>query len=386
MALQHETGLPRGLDGILTPALLIDFDAVDHNIVATIRVLSGDANRWRPHVKTAKLEATMRRLVAHGVMQVKCATTLELRTALRAGVTDALIAHSVTDAAAQRVRALAAEFPEARVSALAERPTQLQLWRGSRVGLFLDVNPGMNRTGMAAEPLRVVRLAREIGERGLEFRGLHFYEGHLTQDDLGERTRAAHAAYDRLMEIVASFEHAKVTMPEVITSGTPTLPCALAYQGFGGRGFVHRVSPGTIVYGDVRSEQQLPREWNLRRAVTVLATVVSRPGGDVVTCDAGHKAVSADAGVPTCTVLDRDGLTPEHPSEEHLPIRIARGARAPEPGDLLRLIPKHVCPTVNNFDHAVILRNGAVAAIEPVTARGHESPLPAIPRASSHSA
>ncbi|MGH9791932.1 MAG: alanine racemase, partial [Candidatus Acidiferrales bacterium] len=351
-----------------------------------IRVLSGDANRWRPHVKTAKLEATMRRLVAHGVMQVKCATTLELHTALRAGVTDALIAHSVTDAAAQRVRALAAEFPEARVSALAERPTQLQLWQGSRVGLFLDVNPGMNRTGMAAEPLRVVRLAREIGERGLEFRGLHFYEGHLTQDDLGERTRAAHAAYDRLMEIVASFEHAKVTMPEVITSGTPTLPCALAYQGFGGRGFVHRVSPGTIVYGDVRSEQQLPREWNLRRAVTVLATVVSRPGGDVVTCDAGHKAVSADAGVPTCTVLDRDGLTPEHPSEEHLPIRIARGARAPEPGDLLRLIPKHVCPTVNNFDHAVILRNGAVAAIEPVTARGHESPLPAIPRASSHTA
>ncbi|MGH9795128.1 MAG: alanine racemase [Candidatus Acidiferrales bacterium] len=372
--------------GILTPALLIDLDAVDHNISTTIRLLGNDPARWRPHVKTSKLEAAMRRLVAHGVTQAKCATTLELHTMLRAGITDALIAFSVTDVAAARVRSLAAEFPHARVSALAERPTQIQLWEGSRVGLFLDVNSGMNRTGMPAEPLRVVRLAREIAERGIEFRGLHFYEGHLTQDSLGQRTRAAHAAYDKLMDIVASFEHAKLAVPEVITSGTPALPCALAYKGFAGRGFLHRVSPGTIVYGDVRSAEQLPREWDLRRAVSVLSTVVSRPGDDIVTCDAGHKAVSADAGVPTCAVLGRDGLTPEHPSEEHLPIRVARGARAPEPGELLRLIPKHVCPTVNNFDHAVILRNGAVAAIEPVTARGHAAPLTAIPRASSHSA
>jgi D-serine deaminase-like pyridoxal phosphate-dependent protein len=371
--------------GILTPALLIDLDAVDHNISTTIRLLGSDPVRWRPHVKTSKLEAAMRRLVAHGVTQAKCATTLELHTMLRAGITDALISYSVTDVAAARVRALAAEFPDARISALAERPTQIQLWEGSRVGLFLDVNSGMNRTGMPAEPLRVVRLAREIAERGIEFRGLHFYEGHLNQDELAERTRLAHAAYDKLLEIIAAFEHAGVAVPEVITSGTPALPCALAYKKFLGRAFRYQVSPGTIVYGDVRSQQQLPREWGLRCAVTVLSTVVSRPGDDIVTCDAGHKAVSADAGDPTCAVLDHDGLTPLHPSEEHLPIRIARGARAPEPGSLLRLLPRHVCPTVNNFDHAVMLRGGAVETVELVTARGHEPPL-AIPRASSHSA
>ncbi len=371
--------------GILTPALLIDLDAVDHNIATTIRLLGNDPARWRPHVKTSKLEAAMRRLVAHGVTQAKCATTLELHTMLRAGISDALISYSVTDVAAARVRVLAAEFPQARVSALAERPTQLALWEGSRVGLFLDVNSGMNRTGMPAEPLRVVRLAREIAERGIEFRGLHFYEGHLTQDDLAERTRLAHAAYDKLLDILAAFENAGVAVPEVITSGTPALPCALAYKKFAGRGFRHQVSPGTIVYGDVRSQQQLPRDWGLRSAVTVLSTVVSRPAGDIVTCDAGHKAVSADAGDPTCAVLDHQGLTPEHPSEEHLPIRVARGAQAPDPGALLRLLPRHICPTVNNFDHAVILRGGAVETVELVTARGHEAPL-AIPRASSHRA
>ncbi len=371
--------------GILTPALLIDLDAVDHNIAATLRLLGNHPSRWRPHVKTSKLEAAMRRLVAHGVMQAKCATTLELHTMLRAGLTDALIAYSVTDVAAARVRSIASEFPQARISALAERPTQIQLWEGSRVGLFLDVNPGMNRTGMPAEPLRVVRLAREIAARGIEFRGLHFYEGHLTHDHLAERTRGAHAAYDKLLDIITSFEHAGVAVPEVITSGTPALPCALAYQGFTGRGFRHQVSPGTIVYGDMRSAEQLPREWDLRSAVTVLSTVVSRPGDDIVTCDAGHKAVSADAGDPTCRVLDHQGLTPLHPSEEHLPIRVAPGTRAPEPGSLLRLLPKHVCPTVNNFDHAVILRGGAIETVELVTARGHQAPL-TLPLASSHGA
>lgn len=371
--------------GILTPALLIDLDAVDHNIATAIRLLANDPTRWRPHVKTSKLEAAMRRLAAHGVTQAKCATTLELQTMLRAGITDALIAYSVTDVAAARVRALAGEFPQARVAALAERPTQIQLWEGSRVGLFLDVNSGMDRTGMPAEPLRVVRLAQEIAARGIEFRGLHFYEGHLTDDNLAKRTRRAHSAYDKLMKIIAAFENAGVAVPEVITSGTPALPCALAYKKFAGGGFRHQVSPGTIVYGDVRSQQQLPREWGLRCAVTVLSTVVSRPGDNLVTCDAGHKAVSADAGDPTCAVLDREGLTPLHPSEEHLPIRVARGARAPEPGSLLRLVPRHVCPTVNNFDHAVILRGGMVETVELVTARGHEAPL-APPRASSQRA
>jgi len=371
--------------GLLTPALLIDLDAVDHNIATTVRLLGGDTRRFRPHVKTSKLDAAMRHLVAAGVTQMKCATTLELRTALFAGATDVLVAYPLTDAGAARTREIASEFPQAGVSALIDRPSQLAAWAGGTVGLMIDVNSGMNRTGIAAEPMRIVRLAREIAERGLAFRGLHWYEGHLTQADLAERTRLAHEGYDQLMKIVEAFEHARVAVGEVITSGTPAFPCALRYARFTGGGFVHQASPGTLVYGDVRSEQQLPREFGYRHAVTVLATVVSRPLDDVVTCDAGHKAVSADAGIPNCRVLEREGLTPLHPSEEHLPIRVAAGAHVPDLGELLRLLPMHVCPTVNNFDHAVLLRGGAIVEVAPVSARGHESPL-AAPRASTRSA
>ena len=57
----------------------------------------------------------------------------------------------------------------------------------------------------------------------------------------------------------------------MITSGTPTFPLSLAYEGFRCGNFVHRVSPGTVVYGDASSLAQLPRECGYRPAALVVA-------------------------------------------------------------------------------------------------------------------
>ena len=94
-----------------------------------------------------------------------------------------------------------------------------------------------------------------------------------------------------------------------------------------------------------------------------------------ITCDAGHKTVSADAGIPNCAVLGDPAMQPLKPSEEHLPIDLPTGATAPNVGDLLYLVPRHVCPTVNNFDEALIIRDGQIVSVERVTARGREAPL-----------
>ena len=95
----------------------------------------------------------------------------------------------------------------------------------------------------------------------------------------------------------------------------------------------------------------------------------------MITCDAGHKTVSADAGVPTCVVLGHPELEPLAPSEEHLPMRVAAGAAVPAIGELLYLVPRHVCPSVNNFDDAVIVSNGELMAVERVSSRGRERPI-----------
>jgi len=365
-----------GIEGVMTPALVVYPEIIASNLERTVELLGGDADRWRVHIKTAKLGYTVRTIVERGMRNFKCATTLELLVACQCGAADVLLAYPSIGANARRVREIAEQFPQVRVSVLAENEEQVRQWRGSRVGVFLDINPGMNRTGIEeSHGAEVISLVRAIGAGGLEFRGVHYYDGQHRAPDERERTAAAHEGYHRLLEIVKEIERIGVRVPEVVTAGTPTLPCSLSYEGFRSAGFIHRISPGTVVYSDASSLLQLPKEYEYRPAVLVLTRVVSHPRAGVVTCDAGHKAVSADAGIPTCVVVGHPELTPLSPSEEHLPLEVEGGAAGPQVGEVLYLLPRHVCPTVNNFDDALLVRNGEIESVEKVTGRGRETPL-----------
>jgi D-serine deaminase-like pyridoxal phosphate-dependent protein len=318
----------------------------------------------------------MRRLIEYGITNFKCSTSLELLTVCEAGAADVVVAYPMVGANARRVRAIAEQFPATRISALVECPEQIEPWAVSRVGLFIDVNPGMNRTGIEQDHVdEIIRVARAIQNAGQVFCGLHYYDGHLSALALPERERVAHQGYDRLMKIVAAFESAHVEIREIITAGTPAFPCTLSYAPFNHASFIHRASPGTVVYNDCSSLAQLPEEYGYRPAAIVVSTVVSHPSPSRFTCDAGHKTVSADAGVPTCAVIGRPDLSPSKPSEEHLPIDALDGAAMPSIGDLLYLVPRHICPTVNNFDHAMLVESGRIIGVERVTGRGRERPL-----------
>jgi len=363
-------------DRVLIPALVLYPQIVASNIECTLQLLDGNADRWRAHVKTAKLNYTLRMLLDLGVRNFKCATTLELLNACQNGASDVLVAYPVMGENARRVRQIKNEFPSVAISVLAENEEQLRQWEGTHIGIFLDINPGMNRTGIEqGSPQRVLDLAHAATHAGIDFRGLHYYDGQYGGIGEPERTAATHAGYDRLMELVHDLERAGLHLAEVITAGTPTFPCSLSYKAFQSRDFIHRVSPGTVVYNDATSLAQLPEQFGYGPAALVLTRVVSHPRQGIVTCDAGHKAVSADAGVPTCVVVGHPELTPLSPSEEHLPLAVKEGSVPPRVGDLLYLLPRHVCPTVNNFDAALIVRNGRIESVEKVSARGHEGPL-----------
>jgi D-serine deaminase-like pyridoxal phosphate-dependent protein len=364
------------VERVMTPALVIYPEIVDSNIRTTLDLLGGNADRWRPHVKTAKLAYVMKRFVDHGVTNFKCSTTLELATVCETGATDALLAYPTVGANARRVLEIAQRFSQTQISALVESKEQIRVWAGSRIGLFIDVNPGMDRTGIQQDRVEeIVQLARAIQAAGLTFRGLHYYDGHLSKYDYRERGQVAHRGYDRLMQIVSGLGQSGIAVAEVITAGTPAFPCSLSYGPFTNAAFVHRTSPGTIVYSDCTSLVQLQAEYNYRPAALVVSTVVSHPAPRRITCDAGHKTVSADAGVPTCAALGLPDLKPARPSEEHLPIDVEEGRALPPIGDTLYLVPMHVCPTVNNFDHAVLVSGGRIIGVERVTARGREAPL-----------
>ena len=363
------------LEHVITPALVLYPEIIASNVGRTLDLLDGNPDRWRAHIKTAKLAYTLRTLLDRGVRNFKCATTLELLTACESGANDFLVAYPIMGANAQRVREIADRFRHVRISVLAENEQHIRQWIGSPVGIFLDINPGMNRTGIEqCNHSEVVELIRAIRRAKLEFRGLHYYDGQFGHEDEPQRTRAAHAGYDRLMQLVTEVARNTLQVAELITAGTPTFPCSLSYEAFRGAPFVHRISPGTIVYCDATSMAQLPAEYGYAPAAVVVTRVVSHPSRGMVTCDAGHKSVSADAGVPTCIVMGHPELRPLGPSEEHLPMQVSSGA-VPALGEVLYLIPRHVCPTVNNFDTALLVRNGEIQSMEEVSARGREMPL-----------
>ena len=175
---------------IVTPALLIYPKIVEQNIQITLGMVGNDPQRWRPHIKTAKLGAVIRQMEGQGFANFKCATTLELLTACQMGAEDVLVAFAMTGANARRVVELAKQFPKTGVSVLVETAAQLAAWRGTGIGIFVDLNPGMNRTGVGNE--RIPEIVKICQETGAALRGLHWYDGHLGGGEPEERKAAAY--------------------------------------------------------------------------------------------------------------------------------------------------------------------------------------------------
>ena len=359
---------------VSTPALVIYIDFVRENLNRVIELLDGRVDRWRPHVKTTKLPPVFIELARAGVRGFKCATLREadqLSLALaQEGVVgaDILVAYPLIGPALEGLGRLASARPETRFSVLCEDPAAVESV-ADEIDLFVDVNSGMDRTGVPLEDRsRVLAIARRAAGR---FRGVHFYDGHLTQPDLDERRRAIFACYDRLAELVAFLTESRVRVAEVVTSGTPSFLGALEYRGFDAHpDTVHRLSPGTVVFHDLRSEEE-NSGLLLKPAALLLTRVVSHPRDDLVTCDAGSKSIAAEAGDPCALVLGHPELVPLRPSEEHLPLSVRSGP-LPARGTELLLVPRHVCPTVNLAEQAILVENGEVREIAPVSARAHD--------------
>jgi len=361
------------LDRLLTPCLLVHMDRVRSNIARVLELLGGDALRWRPHVKTTKIPEVWAELAAAGLRHFKCATTREAdvlgRTLAECGVeeSDVLVAYPHVGPALLQLGRVAERHPQTRYSVLVEDIALLALVP-EQVEVFVDLNPGMNRTGVPLSDVeRVLELAQAAGAR---FRGLHFYDGHLHEPDLEVRERAIHAGYDELLALRDQVQTAGAPVGEVITSGTPALLYAIDYAPLRElEGTTHRVSPGTVVFHDQRSEEENP-DLDLLPAATVLTRVVSHPTADLATCDAGSKAVASEAGDPVASVLGHPDWEATPPNEEHLPIRVP--GELPPRGTELLLVPRHVCPTVNLAERAVLLEGGELKGVVDVAARAHE--------------
>ena len=193
-------------DSIATPSLAIYLDRVRRNISHMIAVAKGP-DRLCPHVKTHKMAAVSQLYMQQGVRQFKCATIAEAEMLAQCGVGLVLLAYQPVGPQAGRLARLAQSFPKVEFAAvvdhlaIAQQLSTVAADAQIQLGVLLDIDVGMGRTGIPVGP-GAETLYRRVDELpGLRCGGLHVYDGHIRDRDLSVRTQRVEEAFapgDRL--------------------------------------------------------------------------------------------------------------------------------------------------------------------------------------------
>ena len=346
------------IDDIDTPAVLVDLDRVEANLARAQSFADGLGLVLRPHVKTHKLPRLARAQVALGAVGVTCQKLGEAEAMADAGIADIFLPYNILGAA--KLDRLAALNGRVTLSVTAD-----SLWTvagyADRFGpqapltVLVECDTGMGRCGVTS-PCATVALAGAIAAAGgLRFGGLMTYPPR----GQGKRTN------DWLKEAKSLLEAAGHAVSVISTGGTPGLFAA------GEMSVATEYRPGTYIYSD-----RMQVGWGHGTledcALTVKATVVSRPEPDRAVIDAGSKALAADLSEAPGHghVVEYPGAILARLSEEHGVLDLTACSARPEIGEAVRIVPNHACVVSNLFDRVHLIRGTTVEEVADVTSRG----------------
>lgn len=348
---------------------VVDLDRLALNLDRMAAYATLHGLRLRPHVKTHKSPRIAAEQLRLGASGLTCATPREAEVMAEV-CDDLLIAYPPVGAA--RLERIAALPSSVRVSVAADDADALSALsvaaRMSKreIGVFVEADLGMHRTGVRT-PADAVALARQIRvASGLRYAGLMLYPGHIRQ-----RTEAqgeSLAALDRdITRFVEALTDIGMEPPVVSAGSTPA-----AWRMHEVR-TVNEVRPGTYAYNDRTTAEIGACHWD-DCALTILATVVSTAVAGQCVVDAGAKALGREPlraeGDGYGALLDRPEVVVSRMSEEHGILDVSRSSWTPRIGDVVRIVPNHVCIVVHLFDEIVGIRGDAVETRWPVAARG----------------
>ena len=305
-----------------TPALVVDLNALEANIATIASTCRSQGVRWRPHVKSHAIPDIARRLQAAGANGVTCAKLGEAEIMAAAGLGDILIANQIVgEHKIARLVALGARtdvIVTVDDPANAEAIAQAAHAAGVHIGVVVEVDVGMRRAGLPpGEP--AVALAHAIADLpGLRFRGFESWEGHASSIADAHAKREAVACAVGLITETAALARSQGLPAEIVScGGTATFPQTGGFPG------VTEVQVGGGIFGDRRC-REISRV-DMRCALTLLATVTSRPDPLRIVCDAGKKSMSEDAPGPRAR--DIPGVEALKLSAEHVTLTLAQRSR-----------------------------------------------------------
>lgn len=344
-----------------SPSLVIFKDRVTENIDEMIRLAGGTA-RLMPHVKTHKMQAVMELMTGKGITRFKAATIAEAELAAMAGAASVLISHQLVGPKTDRLRNLIEKYPRTAFSTLVDCREVVDELAGKmeRVSVYLDINNGMNRSGHESDDDLWPFFEYVLSKGNIEVKGLHIYDGHITDADFAEREKRVGEGMQLLDQFIEKATQ-RIAGLELVCGGSPAFTAHVRAEN-------RTLSPGTSVFWDWGYGDKF-KEQHFTPAAFVLTRVISKPRAGIITVDMGHKAVSAENPV------DFRIRFPGHPdlklksqSEEHGVLETGLYEQY-KPGDVLLGIPYHVCPTVNLYDQAYVFDQGEYAGTWEIAAR-----------------
>jgi D-serine deaminase-like pyridoxal phosphate-dependent protein len=382
------------VDGLRTPAVLIDKARAIRNLDRMQAEADARGIRLRPHAKTHKSPLIAQWQIDRGAAGICCAKLGEAEVfagALRQGQDgnpDIRIPYPINPSNADRVVAL---LHRARLSFIVDHPVVAKQWsdalmlRGKRVDVLVKVDVGFHRCGIDPDDREALNIIRGVAALpGLRLKGLLSHAGqayHAHSDD--ELRTMAEAEAQTMSDLAERCRKAGIPIEEVSAGATPPARFSLQQKGF------TEYRPGNYVYFD-RTQVALDAATFDDCALTVLATVVSKPAKNRIIFDSGSKTLSSDlargfnqvsghglvlravaAGTRFSSgdlAID-DDLLIERLSEEHATVRVLSGSTDLEPGDRVRIIPNHSCVVSNLVDQAWLV-DGDNAEPLPILARG----------------
>jgi len=352
------------IDQLDSPALVIYPDRVKANIRLAVDMVGGNTSALRPHVKTHKSPDATRLLLEAGISKFKCATIAEAEMLALCGAPDVLLAYQPVGPKLGRFISLIHQYPATQFSCLIDNDTAAREMdtaysaAGLRVPVYIDLNVGMNRTGiLPGEPaLHLYKTASAA--LGIVPVGLHAYDGHIRDTDFEKRTQQCHAAFAKVTAlkdalIAAGFSGPAGAAPVIIAGGSPSFSIHCKRQGI-------ECSPGTFIYWDKGYSDLCPEQAFLPAAL-VITRIVSLPQASKLCLDLGHKSISAENELGRrVSFLNAPECQPLGQSEEHLVVD-AGPDHSYQVGDVFYGLPIHICPTVALHERGYTIVDGRVS-------------------------
>jgi D-serine deaminase-like pyridoxal phosphate-dependent protein len=359
-----------------TPHLLIDDAKMRTNIEKMAGIAQERGVRLRPHVKTHKIPKIAGQQLESGAAGITVAKVSEAEVMADGGIRDIFVAYPlVTESKIRRAIRLSRGGVRLVVGVDSleggKRLSKVAVLEDHELEVRLEIDTGLRRTGVPFEG--AVELAAEIASLGkLRLSGIYTYRGAVLESGVPtlDLERAGLEEGKLMITLADRVRDRGIEVEDVSLGSTPTAEYAGEVEG------VTEIRPGTYVFYD-RMQARLGACSLEECAATVVATVVSRPSEDLAVIDGGSKTFATDVPLGTRPLeLEGFGQVVGYPdavlqrlTEEHGMLRV-RSEHDLDVGDTLRIIPNHVCSTVNLHNEVYLVdEDGGVEELR-VEARG----------------